>query len=120
MKAEKIVLDTVQQATRAIDALGSTNCELMATRAVHINVLVRKIPGKEARLLKRTYNDVGAEVAVSHDVYYEEQDAASDIIVMGTVYQHREVRRILRDSPMAAPLIGAIEVIVENASETLG
>lgn len=120
MKAEKIVIDSVQQAARAIDALGSTNSELMATRAVHINVLVRDIPGQEARLLKRTYNDVGAEVAVSHDVYYEEEGAVTDMIVMGTVYQHREVRRILRDTPLAARLIAAIEVVVENASETVG
>ena len=120
MKAEKITIETVQQATRAIDALGSTNSELMATRAVHINVLARDVPGQEARLLKRTYNDVGAEVAVSHDVYYEKEGAVTDIIVMGTVYQHREVRRILGESPMAARLIAAIEVVVENASETLG
>ena len=120
MKAEKISIDTVQQATRAIDALGSTNSEIMATRAVHINVLARDVPGQEARLLKRTYNDVGAEVAVSHDVYYEKEGAVTDIIVMGTVYQHREVRRILGESPMSAPLIAAIEVVVENASETLG
>ncbi|MEJ2719418.1 MAG: hypothetical protein P8182_20195 [Deltaproteobacteria bacterium] len=119
MKAEKIVIGTVRKATRAIDALGSTNSELMATRAVHINILARNIPGRQARLLKRTYNDVGAEVAVSHEVYYEEEDVVTDIIVMGTVYQHREVRRILRDSPLVASLIAAIEVVVENASETV-
>jgi len=118
MNAEKIAFETVQEATDAIDAIGSTNSELMATRAVHLNVIVRDVPGMEARLLKMAYNDVGAEVAVSHEAYYEEEGAMTDMIVMGSLYQHREVRRVLADNPVVRPLVAAVEAVVENSPET--
>jgi len=119
MTAEKILLTSVREATDAIDLVGSNNSALMATRAIHINVLLRVVPGDEARLLKWTYNDVGAEAAISRQAYQEEEGAVTDMIVMGTVYQHREVRRVLADNPALRPWIDAIENVVENATETL-
>ena len=38
MDARKIVLDSIREATAAIEGLGSNNSRLMASRAVHINV----------------------------------------------------------------------------------
>jgi hypothetical protein len=118
MTAEKILLTSVREATDAIDLVGSNNSALMATRAIHINVLLRMVPGDEARLLKWTYNDVGAEAAISRQAYQEEEGAVTDMIVMGTVYQHREVRRVLADNPALRRWIHAIENVVENATET--
>jgi hypothetical protein len=118
MTAEKILLISVREATEAIDLLGSNNSALMATRAIHINVRLRSVPGEEARLLKWTYNDVGAEAAISRDAYQGEEGAITDMIVMGTVYQHREVRRVLTDNPKLRRWIDAIENVVENAGET--
>jgi hypothetical protein len=91
----------------------------MGTRAVHINVLVLRVPGPDALILKRAYNEVGAEAAVSHDAYYGTEGAITDMIVMGSVYQHREVRRILADNPVVKTLIAELEAVVENAPETL-
>ena len=118
MDARKIVLDSIREATAAIEGLGSGNSRLMATRAIHINVLVRQVPGSEARFLKTVYNDIGAEVAISHQAYFEEDGAVTDMIVMGTVYQHREVRRILTDNWRIRPWLEAIETVVENATES--
>ncbi len=118
MEAEKIVLESVGRAVEAIDAVGSSNSEMMATRAVHINVMVRQVPGSDALALKRAYNDVGAEAAVSHDAYYEKEGAVTDMIVMGSVYHHREVRRILADNPVLQPLLNLVAQVVENAPET--
>ena len=87
----------------------------MATRAIHVNVLVKEAPAEEARLLKKIYNDIGAEVAISHEAYHEEDDVLTDIIVMGTVYQHREAKRVLSDNPSIQNWISAIEAVVENA-----
>jgi hypothetical protein len=120
MQVEKIVLTSVAEAVAAIEAIGSSNCELMATRAVHINVLLRRVPGVEARLLKKAYNDVGAEAAISHEAYCEKNGAMTDMIVMGSVYQHREVRRILADAPALRMLTSALEAAVENAPEARG
>jgi hypothetical protein len=119
MTAEKIELHTVREAFEAIDRLGSNNSKLMATRAIHINVLIKKVPGPEARLLKALYNDIGAEAAISSQAYQEEEGAVTDMIVMGTIYQHREVRRVLESDPRLRSLIDAIESVVENATETL-
>ena len=52
MDARKIVLDSIREATAAIEGLGSNNSRLMASRAIHINVLVRQVPGPEARFLE--------------------------------------------------------------------
>ncbi len=117
MKADKIVLSSIAKATEIIDALGSNNSKMMASRAVHINVLMRQVPGVEARFIKTVYNDIGAEAAISYQAYYEEDGAVTDMVVMGTVYQHREVRRILSGNPKIQPWIDAISQAVENASE---
>jgi len=118
MQAEKIELKCVADAVAAIDAVGSTNSELMATRAIHVNVLLRGVPGPEARSLKKAYNDVGAEAAISHEAYYEKNGAVTDLIAMGSIYQHREVRRVLADVAALRPLTSALEAAVENAPET--
>lgn len=121
MFAEKIDLQSIKQATVAIDHLGSNNSEMMATRAIHINVLLREVPGEAARVIKRHYNDVGAEAAVSSEAYYGEEGVVTDMIVMGTVYQHREVRRVLWGGrPRMRPWLEAIQGIVEQAPETVG
>jgi hypothetical protein len=113
MDAEKIEFRSLRQAIEAIEALGASNSEIMGTRAVHINVTVRMVPGREALLVKRAYNEVGAEAAISHDAYYEKQGAITDMIVMGTLYQHREVRRVLAHEAAVGKLIRAIEAVVE-------
>jgi hypothetical protein len=90
----------------------------MASRAIHVNVLVRQVPGPEARFLKTVYNDIGAEAAISHQAYFEENGAVTDMIVMGSIYQHREVRRILTDNPKIRPWLDAIGSVVDNAPES--
>jgi hypothetical protein len=117
MDARKIVFDSIREATAAIESLGSGNSRLMASRAIHINVLIRKVPGPEARFLKTVYNDIGAEAAISHQAYFEENGAVTDMIVMGTIYQHREVRRILTDNPKIRPWLEEIGTVVENSPE---
>jgi hypothetical protein len=120
MKAERIRLDSVEKAREAIDAVGANNSEFMATRAVHINILLRQVPGVEALFLKRTYNDIGAEAAISSHAYQEEEGAVTDVLVMGTIYHHREVRRILTNSSRVQPWIAAIAHLVEQSPEILG
>jgi hypothetical protein len=118
MIGERIKFDSMVEAVKAIDDLGAGNSQMMATRAIHINVFVRKVPGPDARFLKSVYNDIGAEAAISHEAYFEENGAITDMIVMGTVYQHREVRRILVGNAGIKPLIDIIAQVVDNAPET--
>jgi hypothetical protein len=119
MEARKIEFRSIREAIEAIDAVGSGNSRFMAGRAIHINVLVRKAPGFEAKLLKAAYNDIGAEVAISNHAYREQEGAVTDMIVMGTLYQHREVRRILMENREIQPWLREIEKVVENAEESL-
>jgi hypothetical protein len=120
MDAKRIGFGSVGEAVEAIEAIGSSNSEMMATRAVHINVIMRNVRGLEARAVKEAYNEVGAEAAVSHDAYYGEEGAVTDMIVMGSLYHHREVRRILADDLAVRYLIEALEKIVETAPEVAG
>lgn len=120
MRSKKLDLPSVKSATQAIDSLGSNNSEMMATRAIHINVLIERVPGDAARLIKSVYNQVGAEAAISSQAYHGEGGAVTDMIAMGTIYQHREVRRVLvTNAPWVRPWLDEIEGIVENAPETV-
>lgn len=120
MKAAKADLKSVSRAVEAIDALGSNNSELMATRAIHINVLVKGVPGDTAKTIKKAYNEIGAEAAISSDAYYEVEGTITDMIVMGTIYQHREARRVLSQNEPVRQWINAIAEVVEEAPETKG
>lgn len=117
MIAEKIQFESVKSASEAIDSVGSNNSELMASRAIHINLIIRQAQGVDAKSLKKIYNEIGAEVAISHQAYYEEKDAITDMIIMGTVYQHREARRILVESKSLKPYVDAISAAIENSDE---
>ncbi|MDR3604388.1 MAG: hypothetical protein P4L38_07130 [Syntrophaceae bacterium] len=117
MIAEKIQFDSVKSASEAIDSVGSNNSELMASRAIHINLIIRQARGVDAKSLKKIYNEIGAEVAISRQAYYEEKDAITDMIIMGTVYQHREARRILVDSNSLKPYVDAISAAIQNSDE---
>jgi hypothetical protein len=117
MIADKIQFESVKSASEAIDSVGSNNSELMASRAIHINLIIRQAQGVDAKSLKQIYNEIGAEVAISHQAYYEEKDAITDMIIMGTVYQHREARRILVDSKSLKPYVDAISEAIENSDE---
>jgi len=117
MIAEKIEFDSVKSASEAIDSVGSNNSELMASRAIHINLIIRQARGVDAKSLKKIYNEIGAEVAISRKAYYEEKDAITDMIIMGTVYQHREARRILVDSNSLKPYVDAISSAIQNSDE---
>lgn len=114
MLAEQIELKNVENAVEAIEAVGANNSGMMASRAIHINLLIRQAPGAHARFVKTAYNEIGAEVAISSDAYYEKDGAVTDMLVMGTIYQHREVRRILDGNPEIAPIINAITQAVEK------
>jgi hypothetical protein len=117
MIAEKIQFDSVKSASEAIDSLGSNNSELMASRAIHINLIIRQASGADAKSLKKVYNEIGAEIAISRQAYYEETDAITDMIIMGTVYQHKEARRILVDSKRLKPYVDAISAAIQNSDE---
>jgi hypothetical protein len=117
MEARKIVFHSISQAIAELNRLGSGNSRMMASRAIHINIQLKDVPGPEARFLKTVYNDIGAEAAISHQAYHEEEGTVTDMVVMGTVYQHREVKRILIDNSKVRHLVEAIESVMENAPE---
>ncbi|MGD9817550.1 MAG: hypothetical protein AB7V04_02510 [Desulfomonilaceae bacterium] len=115
MLAEKIHLENIEKAVEAIDAVGANNSPMMAARAIHVNLLIRKVSGSQAKFVKTVYNDIGAEVAISSDAYFEKEGCVTDMLVMGTIYQHREVKRILDGNPEIKPIIDAISLMVEKA-----
>jgi hypothetical protein len=117
MIAQEIQFHSVKSASEAIDSLGSNNSQLMASRAIHINLIMRQVPGVDAKSIKKVYNEIGAEVAISRQAYYEDEGAVTDMIIMGTVYQHREARRILVDVQHLKPYIDAICWAIENSEE---
>ncbi len=119
MEARKVVFKSIGEAIAELNRLGSSNSRMMASRAIHINIMLKQIPGAEARFLKTVYNDIGAEAAISNQAYCDEEGAITDMVIMGTVYQHREVKRILEDNGRIKHLIEAIESVLEDSPETV-
>lgn len=118
MEAHKLTFHSITEAVEELDRVGSSNSRVMAERAIHLNVLLKEVPGKEAWVLKTTYNDIGAEAAISHAAYRQEEGVVTDVVVMGTVYQHREVKRILTGNAGVRYLVEAIEAVIELAPES--
>lgn len=118
IEGQKLHLNSVAEATQAIDKLGASNSKFMATRAIHLNIGLKEVQASHARSLKQVYNEVGAEAAISHDAYMGHFDGTTDMILMGTVYQHREVCRVLAGYLEFHDFVETISAIVENAPET--
>ena len=66
MEAHKLTFRSITEAVVELDRVGSSNSRLMAERAIHLNVLLKEVPGEDAWVLKTAYNDIGAEAAISH------------------------------------------------------
>ncbi len=113
MNAKKIQIDSVDELRKTIAGLGAKSTEMMGLRGIYRNVLVKGVPGAHARLLKRHYNDVGAEVAISHDAWLEKEGAVTDILVMGSLYQHGEVRAALATVSEIRELLKAIQAALD-------
>ena len=113
MTAKKVQTDVLDDLRKTIDELGAKNSDMMALRGVHRNVLVESVHGAHARMLKRYYNDVGAEVAISHDTWLEKKDAVTDILVMGTLFQHGEVRAALATVTELQELLNFIKMALD-------
>jgi hypothetical protein len=112
MKAKPIRFSCLREAVDAIESIGAGNSRMMAGKALHVNIMLHAVPGPLAKILKAAYNDIGAEAAISSDAYFETQGAITDMIIMGTIYQHREVRRVLSGvEDLAEALIRIAEVV---------
>jgi hypothetical protein len=109
MVAKQVQFNTVDELRENMHRLGAKNTEMMALRGIYRNILVKDVLGAHARLLKRLYNDVGAEVAISHDAWLEKDGAVTEILVMGSLYQHSEVRAALATVAEIQYLLNAIK-----------
>jgi hypothetical protein len=119
MKAKRIQFSSLRDAVDAIESIGAGNGLMMAGKALHVNILLYSVPGPQAKKLKAAYNDIGAEAAISSDAYFEKEGAITDMIIMGTIYQHREVRRILSGLEELADHLTRIAEIVDLSHEAV-
>lgn len=113
MIAKKVQIESADQLLETMDKLGARNTDMMALRGIYRNIIVKDVPGAHARMLKRHYNDVGAEVAISHDAWLEKDGVVTDILVMGSLYQHGEVRAALGAVSEIQDLLTAIKGALE-------
>lgn len=119
MDAKIVEFKNLDEAAEIIRSIGAENSGMMAGRSIHINIRVKDIPGRLAKRIKLAYNDLGAEAAISAPAYHEEEGVITDMIIMGTVYQHREARRILMDIEELHPWLEALSRVV-NESDMVG
>jgi hypothetical protein len=113
MIAKKVQIERAEQLLETMDKLGARNTDMMALRGIYRNIIVKDVPGAHARMLKRHYNDVGAEVAISHDAWLEKDGVVTDILVMGSLYQHSEVRAAMATVSEIQTLLSAIKAALD-------
>lgn len=114
MQAKKLYVDKLDELTQILDDIGSGNSAMMATRGVYVNVMITDVQSSNALLLKQYYNDVGAEVAISSDAYHRKEGVITDIVVLASLYQHREVRRNLSNNSEMRTLLDMIETTIAD------
>lgn len=115
MEAKILDIESIEQAVEAIESVGASNSEFMATRAIQMNCLVKDVPVEKARAIKKFYNEVGAEAAISHDAFYGEDCQSTDMMIMGTLAHHREVRRVVEHREDLRDVIQTVKKLVEHA-----
>lgn len=113
MIAKKVQVESADQLLETMDKLGARNTDMMALRGIYRNIIVKDVPGAHARMLKRHYNDVGADVAISHDAWLEKEGVVTDILIMGSLYQHGEVRAAMATVSEIQTLLSAIKEALE-------
>ncbi len=118
MELAKLELPDLQAAEQALLSVGADlrGVAIMKEKAIFRVVKVKDVPLRAANLLKQTFLAHGAEAAVSRETAALAADT-TDVILMGTLAQYREILERLREQPFGLrALSDALEKFLwENA-----
>ena len=100
MELAKLELPDLQTAEQTLLSVGADprGVTIMKEKAVFRVVKVKDVPLRAANLLKQTFLAHGAEAAVSRETAALAADT-TDVILMGTLAQYREILERLREQP---------------------
>lgn len=95
--------------------------EVMAPRARHLLIRLEKVPTVGANLIKKEMLGLGGEAAESSEAY-EGRGEATDVLLMGTVAQHRKLAKKLTArehglGELGACLPGFIDAVMRDRFE---
>lgn len=100
MELAKLELPDLQTAEQTLLSVGadSRGVAIMKEKAVFRVVKVKDVPLRAANLIKQTFLAHGAEAAVSRETAALSAET-TDMILMGTLAQYREILARLREQP---------------------
>jgi len=101
-KLEKIKIENLAQAKTEIQKIGSDPAGVvrMIPKAVHLCLKVEGLRPKVCNIIKQELLSLGGEAAV-HKHVVDNQVEASDILMMGTVKQFRQLVTKLKAQPFS-------------------
>ena len=119
MNVELLKINTVDEAKEAIASVGASpvSVNIMAPKAVFRVIKVTGVSATAANILKQDMLAKGGDAAVHAGVVNCRQNV-SDVILMGTVKQYRQVIKGLRIQPVGLPkLAEKIKELLEDSLE---
>jgi len=111
-----ILIDNLRQAKEELKRMGvsSEGVKIMAPKAVHHLIKLKGIPLKEAFLIKQGMLSKGGEAALEKDVISFKKKT-TDILLMGTLRQYKDVLGSFRKQPFNLPQLGVqIKEVMDN------
>ncbi len=100
MELTKLEISGLQEAEEALSSVGADpgGIAIMREKAVFRVVKLTEVPLRAANLIKQTFLAHGAEAAVSRETAALKAET-TDMILMGTLAQYREILPRLRAQP---------------------
>jgi hypothetical protein len=113
-----IPIDSLAAAKKEIQKIGSdpNSLDIMAPKAIFKVIKLEQVVLQDAIIIKQDMLSLGGEVAIPRDAF-ELKKGSSDILVMGTVTQLRElVGKLQRHYPRIKEIAAEFAVLLEDIS----
>ena len=113
---EVIKVETIDDARKEIIAIGSDSksIDIMAPKAISKVIKLKNVVLQDAIIIKQDMLSIGGEVAVPRNTF-ELHKEKGDILVIGTIHQHRIlVEKIKRHYPRLQKIAAELELVLKD------
>ena len=113
-----ITTDSLSAARKEIQAIGSDpkSIDIMAPKAVFKIIKLKQVALQDAIIIKQDMLSLGGEVAIPRDAFELKKNPA-DILIMGTINQHRQLsEKLQRHYPRIQEIAMELAAFIDNIS----
>ncbi|WP_350344090.1 hypothetical protein PRVXT_000464 [Proteinivorax tanatarense] len=107
MEIKELNITTFSEAKKEVEAVNASlpSINLMAEKSIFKTIKISKMSTTAANILKQEMLSKGGEAAVSANTV-NCKDKTTDVVLMGTLRQFREVSKKMNGQPLGLPDLG--------------